>query len=216
MSQVNFNFQSTFQWAVFVVLIVTYSFLGCYFPKPGSHPARSPLRTEHSEKETNPSPKGSGKKTVPSKIPYGSLVFESSDKLGINPFVLAALIIPESSGRADVESPSGAIGLTQLLLPTARQHQPHVTEEELKDPRINLRIAAKHIAWLTRLVEQHFPNVGLEQKIKLIAAAWNVGWSTVYKARGIPNNDSVRHFCEKVWHYYQLYRFGKIDCHASR
>ena len=65
--------------------------------------------------------------------------------------LLLALVSAESSGRPRARSPSGAVGLTQVLTPTARGVAvqlglPAPAESDLYDPPLNLRLGAAYLA----------------------------------------------------------------------
>ena len=68
----------------------------------------------------------------------------------IEPELAFRLVRLESRFDPDVVSYAGAIGLTQLMLGTARYFQPGVTEEELTDPKTNLRIGFRYLRGLVR------------------------------------------------------------------
>ena len=73
---------------------------------------------------------------------------------GVEPALLAAVVMAESSGRVDAKSKVGALGLCQLMLPTAREWArrldlPEASEERLlADAAYNTRIGAAYLAWL--------------------------------------------------------------------
>ncbi|MCX5614050.1 lytic transglycosylase domain-containing protein [Bombella saccharophila] len=107
--------------------------------------------------------------------------------------LLPALVRQESSMDASAISPRHAIGLTQLLLPTAkqviRQHQlPYslITAEALKDPEINLTIGSHYLADMLA----RFENV-----IPYTLAAYNAGptrsqrWQTQMNSPQTPTLD---------------------------
>jgi soluble lytic murein transglycosylase len=72
----------------------------------------------------------------------------------VDPYLLAAIMFCESSGRVGVRSHKDALGLFQLRLPTARERAvvlglPEPTEEQLlSDPLLNARLGADYFSWL--------------------------------------------------------------------
>lgn len=68
----------------------------------------------------------------------------------IEPELAFRLVRLESRFDPSVVSHAGAIGLTQLMLGTARYFQPGVTAEELTDPQTNLRIGFRYLRGLIR------------------------------------------------------------------
>ncbi|HMS03446.1 MAG TPA: transglycosylase SLT domain-containing protein [Gemmatimonadaceae bacterium] len=68
----------------------------------------------------------------------------------IEPELAFRLVRLESRFDPNVISSAGAIGLTQLMLGTARYFQPGVTAEALTDPATNLRIGFRYLRGLVR------------------------------------------------------------------
>jgi hypothetical protein len=68
----------------------------------------------------------------------------------IEPELAFRLVRLESEFKTTALSPVGAIGLTQLMLPTAREFEPGVTREGLMDAETNLRIGFKYLRALIR------------------------------------------------------------------
>lgn len=68
----------------------------------------------------------------------------------IEPELAFRLVRLESRFDPNVVSHAGAIGLTQLMLGTARYFQPGVSAEALTDPATNLRIGFRYLRGLIR------------------------------------------------------------------
>ncbi len=68
----------------------------------------------------------------------------------IEPELAFRLVRAESEFKTRAASPVGAVGLTQLMLGTARGVEPGVTREALMDPETNLRIGFKYLHGLIR------------------------------------------------------------------
>lgn len=99
---------------------------------------------------------------------------------GVDPHLLRGLVASESSGRADARSGAGALGLTQLMLPTAAEAArrlglpPPDEAQLLGDPALNLRLGAGYLAQLlTRF----------ERSEAFALAAYNAGPSRVLRWR---------------------------------
>jgi len=81
------------------------------------------------------------------------LLFASAES-HVDPHLLAAILFAESSGRVAARSKADALGLFQLLLPTARERAvvlglPEPSEEDLlSDPLLNARLGADYFSWL--------------------------------------------------------------------
>ena len=69
---------------------------------------------------------------------------------GIEPELAFRLVKLESDFKERATSPVGAIGLTQLMLPTARYFQQGITREELYQRDVNLRIGFRYLRTLVR------------------------------------------------------------------
>jgi soluble lytic murein transglycosylase-like protein len=69
---------------------------------------------------------------------------------GIEPELAFRLVKLESDFKERATSPVGAIGLTQLMLPTARYFQKGITREELYQRDVNLRIGFRYLRTLVR------------------------------------------------------------------
>lgn len=74
----------------------------------------------------------------------------------VDPCLLAGITMVESRGHLGAQSKVGALGLCQLMLPTARERAallglPEPSREDLlTDGALNLRLAAHYVAWLSR------------------------------------------------------------------
>jgi len=84
---------------------------------------------------------------------YKAIVRGHARNYDLNPALLAAVIETESKFRADAESPSGAIGLMQILPSTAHGIAVHTggssfRTEDLYNPEINVRYGAWYLRHL--------------------------------------------------------------------
>jgi hypothetical protein len=75
-------------------------------------------------------------------------VLDESMAEGIDPELAFRLVKLESEFNPRATSPVGAIGLTQMMLPTARYYDREVTKEKLYDPTTNLRIGFRYLRGL--------------------------------------------------------------------
>ncbi|MDX6542338.1 MAG: soluble lytic murein transglycosylase [Gaiellales bacterium] len=109
---------------------------------------------------------------------YPAIVRAHARNYGIDPALLAAVIYTESRFRPHVRSPSGAIGLMQLLPSTAegiatRTGGSRFVASDLDDPEINVRYGA----WYLRHLRQHYAS--LPDAMTLALAAYNAGMANV-------------------------------------
>jgi soluble lytic murein transglycosylase-like protein len=91
----------------------------------------------------------------------------------IEPELAFRLVKLESRFDPNVVSHAGAIGLTQLMVGTARYFQPGITAEELTDPATNLRIGFRY---LRGLIREH------EGDLRLALLTYNRGPAAVQAA----------------------------------
>ena len=75
-------------------------------------------------------------------------VLDESMAEGIDPELAFRLVKLESDFNPRATSPVGAIGLTQMMLPTARYYDRGITRERLYDPNTNLRIGFRYLRGL--------------------------------------------------------------------
>ncbi len=84
------------------------------------------------------------------------LLREVAHEFELDPNLLAGVMLAESSGRIDAVSKAGALGLFQLMLPTARERAQLLglgeptREQLLSDAELNARLAGSYLRWLLR------------------------------------------------------------------
>ncbi len=85
---------------------------------------------------------------------HRELILEVAQESGLEPELLAGVMQAESSGRVDALSSAGAMGLFQLVLPTAVERAeilglPEPTREDLlTDAELNARLGAHYLGYL--------------------------------------------------------------------
>jgi soluble lytic murein transglycosylase-like protein len=77
-------------------------------------------------------------------------IYDASVAEGIDPGLAFPLVRLESRFNEKAISPVGAVGLTQLMVPTARDYIPGVTREDLYDRDLNLTIGFRHLRGLIK------------------------------------------------------------------
>jgi soluble lytic murein transglycosylase-like protein len=100
-------------------------------------------------------------------------IFDAAVTAGIEPELGFRLVRVESVFDPKAASPVGAVGLTQLMVGTAREFEPNVTREQLLDPDVNLRIGFKY---LRSLIREYKGN------LKIALLVYNRGPSAVQSA----------------------------------
>ena len=122
------------------------------------------------------------KPRLPAK-PYAQLVQSASERHGVDPQLVHALIEVESAYRARAESPKGAMGLMQLMPATVRRY----AVGNPFDPQANIDAGTRH---LRTLLDEFGTHGGL--------AAYNAGEGTVRRFRGVPPYPETRHYVSRV------------------
>ncbi len=77
-------------------------------------------------------------------------IYDIASAEGIEPELAFRVVKLESDFKERARSSVGAVGLTQLMLPTARYFQKNVTREELYDRETNLRIGFRYLRGLIK------------------------------------------------------------------
>jgi soluble lytic murein transglycosylase-like protein len=127
------------------------------------------------------------------------LLREASARHGMDYELLQALIATESGFDAQAVSPKGAVGLMQLIPPTAERYgvradKNSAIQKKLTDPATNIRAGAKYLSDLIRL----FPG-----QLELAVAAYNAGEGAVQRAGNkIPNYPETRNYVKTVMQLY--------------
>ncbi len=75
-------------------------------------------------------------------------IYEAAVREKIDPELAFRVVKIESDFKENALSPVGAVGLTQLMLPTARHYEPNITREELYQRDRNLRIGFRYLRGL--------------------------------------------------------------------
>ena len=86
------------------------------------------------------------------------LIRATAERHDLDPAFVEAVVIAESNGNARAVSRAGALGLMQLMIPTAtdmagREQDDPVSREELFDPAVNLELGCRYLKYLGRLFD---------------------------------------------------------------
>jgi soluble lytic murein transglycosylase-like protein len=131
------------------------------------------------------------------------LLKEAAQTHRLEPELLQALIAAESGFDAQAVSPKGAVGLMQLMAPTAARYgvksdRRSSIAQKLTDPAVNLRAGTRYLRDLMTM----FPG-----RLDLALAAYNAGEGAVQRAGNkIPNYPETQNYVKTVM---QLYAFLK-------
>lgn len=118
---------------------------------------------------------------------------------GIDYELLQALIATESGFDTHAVSPKGAVGLMQLIPPTAERYgvradKTQAVEKKLTDPKTNIRAGSSYLRDLINM----FPG-----QLELAVAAYNAGEGAVQRAGNkIPNYPETKNYVKTVMQLY--------------
>ena len=134
----------------------------------------------------------------------------------LEPALLAAVVYVESTGRIDVVSSAGAMGLMQLMPAAASDASkaleiPTPSEERLlNDAELNIRLGARHLAWTLKaeggdleraLVAYNAGRAKLARWIK------DAGSYALWRERTLARGDnSTLQYARRVFAYRDLFR----------
>jgi hypothetical protein len=127
------------------------------------------------------------------------LLREASKTHGIDYSLLKAVITTESGFNPNAVSPKGAVGLMQLIPPTARRYgvtagKGSSIAKKLTDPKTNIKAGARYLADLIKM----FPG-----RLELALAAYNAGEGAVQRAGNkIPNYPETQQYVKTVMQLY--------------
>ena len=127
------------------------------------------------------------------------LLKDASRTHGIDYELLQALIATESGFNTFAVSPKGAVGLMQLMPPTAERYGVKADktipiEQKLTDPKTNIKAGASYLRDLIKM----FPG-----QLELAVAAYNAGEGAVKRAGNkIPNYPETKNYVKTVMQLY--------------
>lgn len=129
--------------------------------------------------------------------------------------LLAAVMLAESGGRVDAVSKVGALGLYQLMLPTAVEQARALGLDDpsegdlVRDGELNARLAASYIAWLERRYDGRLEpmliayNAGPGRLARWVRDAG--GYSAWRAERTAAGNSDVLRYAAKVEHFRDVF-----------
>lgn len=129
---------------------------------------------------------------VASPADISRYIESASEKYGVDPTLVAAVIQVESAFNPNAISRAGATGLMQLMSPTAHQYD----VKERHSPRQNINAGVRH---LKHLMDQ------FKGDVPLVIAAYNAGASVVKKYDGIPPYPETQKYVSKVMELHSTY-----------
>jgi len=142
---------------------------------------------------------------------YAEHIRYAAAESGQDPYLLAAVMYVESGGQVDAVSSVDALGLYQLMLPTARERArlldlPEPTRADLlSDAALNIRLGASYLRWLEiycdgdleRMLVTYNAGPGRVKKWADAAGGWEA-WRAEREAAG---NSGVLGYAKRVQRY---------------
>jgi hypothetical protein len=136
------------------------------------------------------SPNGSLSSGDPAR--FDDFIFSSSNRYGVDPALVRAVVKVESDFNEAARSNKGAQGLMQLMPDTARLHN----VGNAYNPEENIEGGVQHLRLLLDRYQGDLP---------LTLAAYNAGVKAVEKHRGIPPYSETKEYVRRVLSYLQRY-----------
>ena len=140
--------------------------------------------------------KGKKKKRQIEKQAYHGIISAISMRHNVDPTLIKAIIMAESSYNPNAISKKGAKGLMQLMPQTARA----LGVEDIFDPAENIKAGVRYFKRLQN-------NFNGDTRLSL--AAYHAGISRVRKYNGVPPFKSTRKYIKKVLSYQQSLKYDK-------
>ena len=147
---------------------------------------------------------------------YAARVKRNAELRGIDPRIVWAVMREESTFRPGIRSPADAVGLMQIIPPTAARLGAEMgisdAAAKLDNPRVNIRLGTYYLAWLMKRYEGN-PSRAV--------AGYNAGeeavdrWLTELSPATLKEQDAfiedipygeTRNYVKKVLKSYQVYR----------
>ena len=125
---------------------------------------------------------------------YAPIIEEVAARTRLYPELLHAVVMAESSYDPEAVSPTGAVGLMQLMPETAKRYG----VANIRDPKANLEGGARYLRDLLTMFSNN---------LKLALAAYNAGENTVRKyGNRVPPFPETREYVNRVIAYYKANR----------
>ena len=124
---------------------------------------------------------------------FRKLIQQAAKRHGLEPAMIKAIIMAESSFNPNAVSNRGAQGLMQLMPQTAES----LGVADAFDPGNNIDAGARYF----RQLLNHFRG-----DTELALAAYNAGIQNVLNHKGIPPYKATKTYVEKVLTYYEHYK----------
>jgi soluble lytic murein transglycosylase-like protein len=125
--------------------------------------------------------------------PFYEHIIQAAQAYHVDPALIRAIIMTESSYNPQAVSKRGARGLMQLMPTTAKA----MGIKDSFDPALNIDGGVRY---LRRLLDR------FEGDVRLALAAYNAGSRYVHKYGGVPPFRATRRYIKKVLHYQKQFK----------
>jgi len=139
-------------------------------------------------KKSTPSLRGVKKERL-----FRPIILQASNRYQVDPAIIQAIIMAESSYNPKAVSRRGAKGLMQLMPRTARA----LGVKDSFNPEHNINGGVKYFK---QLLNQ------FDGDLKLALAAYNAGSRKVRRYKGVPPFKATHRYIKKVFEYHRYYR----------
>jgi len=124
---------------------------------------------------------------------FQPIVLKAANRYKVDPAMVMAIIMAESSYNPKAISKKGAKGLMQLMPTTARS----LGVKDIFNPEHNINAGVRYFK---KLLNQ------FDGDVELALAAYNAGSRKVREHRGIPPFGATKYYIKKVIKYYRHYK----------
>jgi len=124
---------------------------------------------------------------------FQPIVLKAANRYKVDPAMVMAIIMAESSYNPKAISKKGAKGLMQLMPTTARS----LGVKDIFNPEHNINAGVRYFK---KLLNQ------FDGDVELALAAYNAGSRKVKEHRGIPPFKATKYYIKKVIKYYRHYK----------
>jgi hypothetical protein len=128
---------------------------------------------------------------------FTPIILKAANHYEVDPAIIKAIIMAESSYNPKAVSKSGAIGLMQLMPTTARA----LGVDDIFNPEQNINAGVRYFKQMLKR---------FDGDTALALAAYNAGSAKVRKYNGIPPYKATKSYIKKVFKYQKIYQ-AKLD-----
>ena len=133
----------------------------------------------------------------PALLPFDRIIHEAAGRYGLDPNLIAAVIMAESQFNPAAKSKKGAKGLMQIMPVTADA----LDMTNVYCPEENIDAGSRHLKWLMERFDGN---------IRLALAAYNAGLQNVITYKGVPPYPETQAYIVKVMGHYSAIKNASV------